>query len=93
MITLPSPNFDARPTPPDLLVLHYTGMQSAQAAIDRLRDPESRVSSHYVVDEDGTLYCLVEEEFACVARWRILLARAPGAERHLHRRRNRQSGP
>jgi N-acetylmuramoyl-L-alanine amidase len=74
MITLPSPNFDARPAPPDLLILHYTGMQSAQAAIDRLREPASRVSSHYVVDEDGTLYCLVEEEWrawhAGVSFWR-----------------------
>ncbi|MFN4091284.1 MAG: N-acetylmuramoyl-L-alanine amidase [Brevundimonas sp.] len=57
-----SPNFDARRAPPDMLVLHYTGMQTAQAAIDRLRDPEARVSAHYVIDEDGSILRLVPEE-------------------------------
>ena len=52
---LPSPNHDERPDdqPIDMLILHYTGMESAKAALDRLRDPAARVSSHYVVDEDG----------------------------------------
>ncbi|WP_370237139.1 N-acetylmuramoyl-L-alanine amidase [Brevundimonas sp.] len=45
-----------------MLVLHYTGMQTAEEAIARLRDAEARVSAHYVVDEDGTLYALVPEE-------------------------------
>ncbi len=61
MLNLPSPNFDTRPCPIDTLVLHYTGIQSAQAAIGRLRDPAARVSSHYVVDEDGTICQLVPE--------------------------------
>ena len=60
--TTPSPNFDARRALPDMLVLHYTGMQTAEEAIARLRDAEARVSAHYVVDEDGTLYALVPEE-------------------------------
>ena len=53
---LPSSNQDERPgdTPIDMLILHYTGMRGAQEAIDRLRDPAARVSSHYVVDEDGS---------------------------------------
>src|SRR6187551_2649761 len=61
---LPSPNHDARPadTPIDTLILHYTGMRSAQAAIDRLRDPGAGVSSHYVVDEDGAILRLVPED-------------------------------
>jgi N-acetylmuramoyl-L-alanine amidase len=46
----------------DTLVLHYTGMETAKAAIDRLRDPAARVSSHYVVEEDGTVWRLVEEK-------------------------------
>ena len=58
----PSPNFDARRAPPDILVLHYTGMETAQAAVDRLRDPQARVSAHYVVDEDGSILRLVAEE-------------------------------
>lgn len=73
---LPSPN--CRPRPPgiaiDTLVLHYTGMQSGQAAIDRLRDPVAEVSSHYVVDEDGTISRLVPEELraahAGISFWR-----------------------
>ena len=73
---LPSPNQDARPegVPIDTLILHYTGMQTAQAAIDRLRDPAAHVSSHYVVDEDGTVLRLVPEArrayHAGVSYWR-----------------------
>ena len=52
MIETPSPNFDTRSLPVSLIVLHYTGMESAQAAIDRLRDPEAKVSAHYLVAED-----------------------------------------
>jgi len=60
---LPSPNQDDRPAgvPVDVLVLHYTGMQTAQAALDRLRDPAAAVSSHYVVEEDGAVWRLVPE--------------------------------
>jgi N-acetylmuramoyl-L-alanine amidase len=45
----------------DMLVLHYTGMPSAMAALDRLCDPAARVSAHYVVEEDGTVWRLVPE--------------------------------
>ncbi len=60
---LPSPNQDDRPAGAlvDTLVLHYTGMQTAQAALDRLRDPAAAVSSHYVVEEDGAVWRLVPE--------------------------------
>ncbi len=59
----PSPNQDDRPAGAavDMIVLHYTGMVSAQAALDRLRDPAARVSSHYVVEEDGKIWRLVPE--------------------------------
>jgi N-acetylmuramoyl-L-alanine amidase len=71
---LPSPNIDERPCAVDMLILHYTGMQSARAAIDRLRDPVARVSSHYVVDEDGSIVRLVPEALrawhAGVSFWR-----------------------
>ncbi len=73
-IDLPSPNWDERSGGADMLVLHYTGMQTAQAALDRLRDPEARVSSHYVVDEDGSVFRLVPEArrawHAGVSYWR-----------------------
>lgn len=56
-----SPNHDPRPRPVDLLVLHYTGMKTAGEALDRLCDPAARVSSHYLVEEDGTVWRLVDE--------------------------------
>ena len=62
LIELPSPNFNARRAPPDMVVLHYTGMRTAKEALDRLTDPAAQVSSHYCVDEDGTVYRLVAEE-------------------------------
>jgi N-acetylmuramoyl-L-alanine amidase len=59
----PSPNFGRRGEPAriDMLVLHYTGMSSAEAAIERLCDPSARVSAHYVVEENGTIWRLVPE--------------------------------
>ena len=62
MIETPSPNFDERTTPVSILVLHYTGMPDAAGAIERLTDPASKVSSHYVVAEDGQVLRLVDEE-------------------------------
>jgi N-acetylmuramoyl-L-alanine amidase len=57
-----------------MLVLHYTGMKDARSALTRLCDPEARVSAHYMIDEDGTIYALVDEEFrawhAGMAFWR-----------------------
>ena len=69
----PSPNHDERPAPPDMIVLHYTGMQTGDAALARLRDPEAKVSSHYLVEEDGQVYRLVDEDHrawhAGVSQW------------------------
>ena len=84
-----SPNHDERPAggPVDMLILHYTGMQTARAAIDRLCDPEAKVSSHYVVDEDGAVLRLVPEDrrawHAGVSYWRghsVLNGRSIGIE-------------
>ncbi len=61
-IAAPSPNFDPRKSPPDMIVLHYTGMQTGAEALARLRDPEARVSAHYLVEEDGRIFTLVSEE-------------------------------
>jgi len=72
----PSPNFDSRPdgAPIDMLVFHYTGMRTAAEALDRLTDPEAKVSAHYVVEEDGTLWRLVDEKarawHAGISAWR-----------------------
>ena len=74
MILLPSPNIDEREGPVEFLVLHYTGMPDAQSAIALLRSPAAKVSAHYVVDEDGTVYCLVPEQkrawHAGISYWR-----------------------
>jgi N-acetylmuramoyl-L-alanine amidase len=76
MIEAPSPNFDGRPetAPIDMLVMHYTGMESATAALARLCDPQSKVSAHYLIDEDGAIYRLVPEHkrawHAGVSAWR-----------------------
>ena len=60
-IDAPSPNFDERTAPIAMIVLHYTGMQDAESALARLRDPAAKVSSHYLVAEDGTVLRLVDE--------------------------------
>jgi N-acetylmuramoyl-L-alanine amidase len=59
-----SPNVDDRPPgcAVDTLILHYTGMATAAAALDRLCDPGAKVSAHYLVDEDGNVVQLVPEE-------------------------------
>ena len=62
IIDAPSPNFDERQLAVSMLVLHYTGMPDAAGAIARLRDPEAKVSAHYVVAEDGQILRLVPEE-------------------------------
>ena len=73
---LPSPNHEPRRAgmAVDLLILHYTGMKSAREALERLCDPVAKVSAHYVVDEDGTVYRLVDESerawHAGVSSWR-----------------------
>lgn len=62
-----SPNFDERrfENPArgiDMLILHYTGMETGEAALERLCDGEAKVSSHYLVEEDGRIFQLVEED-------------------------------
>ncbi|MFQ5468599.1 MAG: N-acetylmuramoyl-L-alanine amidase, partial [Kiloniellaceae bacterium] len=75
MVERPSPNRDVRPPGQaiDILLIHYTGMPSAAAALARLCDPASRVSGHYCIDEDGTIHRLVAEAerawHAGVAMW------------------------
>jgi N-acetylmuramoyl-L-alanine amidase len=60
-IARPSPNFDTRTLPVSMLVLHYTGMESAAAAIDHLANPAAKVSAHWVVLEDGGVVAMVDE--------------------------------
>ena len=64
MIDRPSPNHGPRRDGAaiDMLILHYTGMTTAAAALDRLCDPKTEVSAHYLIDEDGTVWRLVPED-------------------------------
>lgn len=62
IVDCPSPNHDPRAIEPiDILVLHYTGMRTAEEALARLCDPEAKVSAHYTVDRDGTIFQHVDE--------------------------------
>lgn len=61
-IDTPSPNFDDRTLPVSMIVLHYTGMQDAASAIERLCDPEAKVSAHYLIAEDGRILRMVAED-------------------------------
>ena len=75
-IERPSPNFDERAAGRrvDMLLLHYTGMPGAREALDRMTDPDAKVSAHYMIDRDGTVFALVDETkrawHAGVASWR-----------------------
>lgn len=61
VVERPSPNSGERRLPVDMLIFHYTGMETAEAALDRLCDPAAEVSAHYLIGEDGTLHRLVDE--------------------------------
>jgi len=60
----PSPNHEERREgrAPDMLILHYTGMESSDAALDWLTREEAKVSAHYLVDEAGRIAQMVAEE-------------------------------
>lgn len=88
-----SPNCGARKpeqghTPEiDTLVIHYTGMMPTTRALDWLCDPSSKVSAHYLLDEDGTGWRLVEEAdrawhagVGCWRGWRDINSRSIGIE-------------
>ncbi len=64
IIDTPSPNHDARPggMAVDMLIIHYTGMNTATEALERLCDPASKVSAHYLIKEGGDIHALVPED-------------------------------
>ena len=73
IVQSPSPNFDTRKLPISLLILHYTGMQTGEAALARMVDPAAKVSAHYMVETDGSVFQLVDEDnrawHAGVSEW------------------------
>ncbi len=58
-----SPNFGERRggVCPDLIVIHYTAMESCAASRARMCDPVAEVSAHWLVDTDGRAEALVDE--------------------------------
>ncbi|MCO5065383.1 MAG: N-acetylmuramoyl-L-alanine amidase [Rhizobiaceae bacterium] len=58
-----SPNFGPRANgqAPDMILLHYTGMETGLGAEEWLCNPASEVSSHYLVHEDGRVIQMVRE--------------------------------
>ena len=70
---MPSPNFDERTLPISLLILHYTGMETGEAALGRMCDAQAKVSAHYMVETDGRIFQLVAEDkrawHAGVSEW------------------------
>ncbi|MGH1398954.1 MAG: N-acetylmuramoyl-L-alanine amidase [Alphaproteobacteria bacterium] len=70
-----SPNYNERRDGknPSIIVIHYTGMKTAKAALERLCDPAAEVSAHYLIEENGTLHPLVPEDkrawHAGVSEW------------------------
>jgi N-acetylmuramoyl-L-alanine amidase len=63
IVASPSPNHNQRAAGKaiDILLLHYTGMRGGDAALRRLRNPAAKVSSHYLIEEDGRIHRLVDE--------------------------------
>ena len=59
-----SPNFNRRKRPNNsikIIIIHYTGMQSERESMVKLRNPKSKVSSHFVINQNGKIYRLVQD--------------------------------
>ena len=77
MATSYSPNFNLPKRAKNrikFIIIHYTGMKKESAAIKRLQDPKSKVSSHYLIKRNGEIINLVPDLFeawhAGVSRWK-----------------------
>lgn len=79
LVFTPSPNWNERPPLAggklliDTVVLHYTGMRTAEEALERLCDKSTEVSAHYLIEEDGTTHQLVHPDnrawHAGISKW------------------------
>jgi len=59
-----SPNYNSRENSEiSLIIIHYTALKNANDAITYLCDKKNKVSSHYVISQNGTVYSLVEDKF------------------------------
>ena len=57
-----SPHFNERKLPIDSIILHYTDMPSTDEVLRWFTNPHSNVSAHYLIDEEGQIYHLIEED-------------------------------
>ncbi|RKG78854.1 peptidoglycan recognition protein family protein [Corallococcus terminator] len=63
VISAPSPNSDSRNGADiDAIVLHHTGTNNGKGDMAWMRDPQSKVSAHYMLDRDGKIYQLVGDD-------------------------------
>ncbi len=78
-IWYPSRNYDQRPHSLNIkcIVVHYTDLVSVKESLDILTDPKAKVSSHYLIDVDGTTYQLVKDEHRA---WHAGVSRLQGEE-------------
>lgn len=75
IIQRPSPNFNDRAPgkPLDMIIIHYTDMEGAEDALEKLCSPESKVSAHYLISKEGDIYQMVNDSqrawHAGVSQW------------------------
>ena len=63
--SIKSPNFSKKARNIEkikFLIIHYTGMQSIRASIDRLTDIKHKVSCHYLIGRNGKIFQMVEDK-------------------------------
>ena len=77
MKNLYSPNFNKKKRlikSIKLVIIHYTGMQSERESIKRLCNPIFKVSAHYLINQNGKIFKLVEDRHiawhAGKSRWK-----------------------
>lgn len=89
----PSPNFGPRRDGkmPAFLILHYTGLATAEEAVQVLKSPDMEVSAHYLVHEDGRIVQMVSKRPVPACGQELLEGRN-GHQFRFHRHRDRQSG-
>ncbi len=59
-----SPNFSLPKRPKKkikFIIIHYTGMKKESDSINRLQNPRSKVSSHYLIKKNGEILTLVPD--------------------------------
>ena len=85
-----SPNYDRKKRASNsiqIIVFHYTGMQSERESINRLCNPSSKVSSHYLINRRGKIFSLIQDRHiawhagkSCWGRYKNLNKNSIGIE-------------